>query len=395
MRAQIIIVGISIFLLSYEQTVDEYRALFANVFEALYPSRIPLAVITLVCSVLTLILLFPFTIWFTGRWLADRENDGSYIRQDDQQRDYRQDRKIGGFLKRWLPRILAILPLVTVAYVSWKAGQRTGHGIFYIAAIVCLLASVAWLYVFFSRTKYKIFNFIAPYLEKSFSDLRLTFFLFLVLNLALIFIWPVAIPQILGVITYGLGFFIVVLVFATYLAWGHLRTGVPFMILLGVWTALLAYLNWTNNHHVEPEILVTKENGSAVKQPDNLDIAFEDWLKNKQGATTGNGDVPVFVFAAAGGGIYAAQNAAFVLAKLDDSLGSQGCGQFSKHVFAISGVSGGSVGAALHNVMLNQQIKKNSDVQNCASEENRLETKLSRILKPGSSGTSHCKLHNS
>lgn len=49
---------------------------------------------------------------------------------------------------------------------------------------------------------------------------------------------------------------------------------------------------------------------------------------------------PIFVVAASGGGLRAAYWTALLLAKLDDAT----CGQFSRHVYAYSGVSGGSLG---------------------------------------------------
>jgi hypothetical protein len=54
------------------------------------------------------------------------------------------------------------------------------------------------------------------------------------------------------------------------------------------------------------------------------------------------GKYPVFIIAAEGGGIYAASAISTLLAKLQDAVP-----EFSKHVFAISGVSGGSLGAAV------------------------------------------------
>jgi hypothetical protein len=51
---------------------------------------------------------------------------------------------------------------------------------------------------------------------------------------------------------------------------------------------------------------------------------------------------PIFVVAASGGGLRAAYWTALTLAKLDDAT----CGQFSRHVYAYSGVSGGSLGVA-------------------------------------------------
>ena len=55
-----------------------------------------------------------------------------------------------------------------------------------------------------------------------------------------------------------------------------------------------------------------------------------------------NEPYPVFIVAAAGGGAYAAHYTATFLARMQDS-----CPNFAQHVFAISGVSGGSIGASL------------------------------------------------
>lgn len=56
---------------------------------------------------------------------------------------------------------------------------------------------------------------------------------------------------------------------------------------------------------------------------------------------------PVFILAAQGGGIYATSAAASFLASMQDS-----CPNFAQHVFAISAVSGGAVGAAVFNALV-------------------------------------------
>ena len=72
--------------------------------------------------------------------------------------------------------------------------------------------------------------------------------------------------------------------------------------------------------------------------------AFKKWLAEREPEVRQfNGRFPVFIVAAQGGGIYAASATATFLAKLQEE-----CPSFSRHVFAISGVSGGAVGAALY-----------------------------------------------
>jgi hypothetical protein len=68
---------------------------------------------------------------------------------------------------------------------------------------------------------------------------------------------------------------------------------------------------------------------------------FADWQRRRAGDAA---DAPVIVVAAEGGGVRAAVWTALALARLDDAT----CGAFGRRVYAISGVSGGSLGAAFY-----------------------------------------------
>jgi hypothetical protein len=74
-----------------------------------------------------------------------------------------------------------------------------------------------------------------------------------------------------------------------------------------------------------------------------LDEELGAWLKARDAGP----HYPVLIVAAQGGGIYAASSTAAFLAMMQDH-----CPSFAKHVFAISGVSGGAVGASLFNAAL-------------------------------------------
>ncbi|HEX2333765.1 MAG TPA: hypothetical protein VHI32_11400, partial [Burkholderiales bacterium] len=67
---------------------------------------------------------------------------------------------------------------------------------------------------------------------------------------------------------------------------------------------------------------------------------FKEWLTQ----VPGGGDSPIFFVAAAGGGLRAAYWTAHMLAAADDRT----CGEFGRHVYAYSGVSGGSLGIAAY-----------------------------------------------
>ncbi len=71
-----------------------------------------------------------------------------------------------------------------------------------------------------------------------------------------------------------------------------------------------------------------------------LEAQFVSWLRERRGAS--DKPYPVFVVAAEGGGIYAASAISLFLASLQDR-----CSEFAEHVFAISAVSGGAVGATV------------------------------------------------
>jgi hypothetical protein len=72
-------------------------------------------------------------------------------------------------------------------------------------------------------------------------------------------------------------------------------------------------------------------------------VVFGKWLEGLQPAA--DGKVPVVIVAAEGGGIRAPYWTALVLGELQDQAAGAGL-DFTRHVFAISGVSGGSLGAA-------------------------------------------------
>lgn len=71
-------------------------------------------------------------------------------------------------------------------------------------------------------------------------------------------------------------------------------------------------------------------------------ITNGDWKYFVEDKIPDKGKYPVFIIAAQGGGIYAAAATSAFLSAMQDE-----CRNFSQHVFAISAVSGGAVGAAL------------------------------------------------
>src|SRR5207253_8426017 len=106
---------------------------------------------------------------------------------------------------------------------------------------------------------------------------------------------------------------------------------------------------WNDNHRLR-----TTRVASYDRQPPPKH--FEQWLAQAlKGAPTGSTTstsaadsergYPVFVVAAAGGGIRAAYWTALVLGTITDQTHADA---WRRHLYAVSGVSGGSLGAAVH-----------------------------------------------
>ena len=102
------------------------------------------------------------------------------------------------------------------------------------------------------------------------------------------------------------------------------------------------------------------------------DDAMKDWLEARLKDRPNVADhvkpakkrFPVFLVAARGGGFYSAYHTALTLARLQDL-----CPRFREHVFAISGVSGGSLGASLF-AAISDNIKE-SGSPGCAGNASR------------------------
>jgi hypothetical protein len=100
---------------------------------------------------------------------------------------------------------------------------------------------------------------------------------------------------------------------------------------------ILSLLDVTNNHRVRRVPYFAQGTVTTPELPDT----FRNWLQARTDQSKFSGRYPVYIVAAQGGGSYAAMHAAHFLSYMQAR-----CPNFAHHLFAISGVSGGSVGAA-------------------------------------------------
>ncbi|MCF6445697.1 hypothetical protein [Nereida sp. MMG025] len=146
-------------------------------------------------------------------------------------------------------------------------------------------------------------------------------------------VWFVSIAQWTGPLAISWFALLLYLIALSWLTETGERSGVPLVTILVEAIVLFQWLGWNDNHDVR-EI-------ASDSEPQELEAAFLAWYEGRK-ALAPDHPVPVVIVATQGGGIYAARHSATVLARLQDD-----CPAFAQNLFAISSVSGGSVGAAV------------------------------------------------
>jgi hypothetical protein len=184
---------------------------------------------------------------------------------------------------------------------------------------------------------------------------------------------PVHLPQALGAIPvfclWMVNIAVLLAVFARY----YRVLGVPFLGTLLVLLVCFEAAGLTDNHRFRH------------KPPaPTVEAAFRAWLasrKDIEAYKRSGRPYPVYVVAAEGGGLYAAYQTAKFLARMLDL-----CPNFAQHVFAVSSVSGGSLGAAVF-AGLTRTLAANGPEKACldrlpaaGAAEQKAEAVLSRDL---------------
>lgn len=188
----------------------------------------------------------------------------------------------------------------------------------------------------------------------------------------------VAIPRYLGSIAILYASLAIFTVFASSFFLVGRKTGVPLLSLLLIGALVLAGFRFNDNHAVR---LLP---GAGLSPLPSLETRLDEWLSQKGRrqaieASAGSRKWPLYVVSAQGGGVYAAYHAAKALALISEALPA-----FPDHLFAISGVSGGSVGATLYGNAL-QQASSGADLVERIDrtfEQDQLSPVLAAMLFP-------------
>lgn len=237
----------------------------------------------------------------------------------------------------WQPRVLGVLGMAAIAgYILFYRMQLWAGGI--AAAVVVLFA----LFIIHRRRIFKLPSAAAASRNVLLKGDRIAIWL----GLACSFVIFVALAKVNYSFARTLGAPVIlftalasiVLASSVVLAYLPLSYGWPNL----AWTPfvlafVLASTPLTRNHGVTPR-LIESEDRSGGSRPSVVED-FRAWTRIRRAGRPG---WPIYIVAAEGGASRSAWWTAHVLATLDYASD----GEFSRHVYAISGVSGGSLGAA-------------------------------------------------
>ena len=272
--------------------------------------------------------------WYCSRVLLGRRFPGRFA-----SRALESDRGFAVLVRVWLPRLLgASIYVLLAAFFFAVARER-------LEALVMLAAGVAyWLFVVFRRTVLSPAHGAAARTVTLGRATRVILAVALLLSSALLAAFlasEVELPRRLGAAP------IILLAFSSWILFGSIvlvllpkSYGLPSLALLPLALALAA--GGVDNHEVRQLPPDARAARAASLQASALEWleGHEQEFRRARGA--GEDWFPVYIVAAEGGGLRAAYWTASVLGELDAATG----GRFSRRLFAISGVSGGSLGGA-------------------------------------------------
>lgn len=263
--------------------------------------------------------------------------------------------RLKGF-EQWIPRILGGLPfaVMIIAYFSATEGfswEMIAYlvlwGVFFFFVIRRRKIMKRWLNMTFLDIQPGKYVFSLAFVWKYLRFALISVIAYTAI-LILFILSTVSFPQFLGAVA------VICLALATWITEGCLlvyadkQTRLPLVLI--VFLLLVVFSRVNNNHSIDMLPLQAKTN-----RPD-LTSHFEKWLAERD--TTSDEEAepyPVFIIAAEGGGIRAAYWTAGILSAIQDQQPS-----FREHIYAVSSVSGGSLGAAIYLAMISDTLDNNS-----------------------------------
>ncbi len=294
----------------------------------------------------------------------------------------------------WTPRLCGILPPFILAFLFAGPGAGWTSFVFWGTLLVGLAVS-AW--ICFRRALFQRFKKGDQFLDK--IDLALAG---LVVGGGLVFaIYACQDPEHLqnlrgmGPLAAWLLSFSLMVPFFTLLVWLGRSFHIPALAFFLAYGFLCNIGNLNDDHGVRHRYYKEASPASAPatsEQPDlnglspwrnrpTLNEAFDTWLEQrgaqKWSEQHGGKPYPVVFISAAGGGIAAACIVTVTMAQFETDLP-----ELEQHLFAISGVSGGSLGAVIYTTLRQADHEKIGEKAKLVLTEDMLTPSVASLLSP-------------
>lgn len=282
--------------------------------------------------------LLCLTVWYYAEYLAVTVHG-----------DWRGEVSVRGYWTNRMPEFLSALPTLGYLVSLWNSrlrpdaelGLEVNRGLIWLFAGVLLIALITWRFGLMLSKQIERLRADADGPDgRKVSPLDRTFLGITLLGVAVGFVMYLYFP----------------------FEWGRIWGPLPTLLTgLTVWVPILSFLVWVGAKLRFPIpklvlgfFLVNSYTGwfdvrdvpvveGVVRNPAPPVVRFTEWLKNRPDLDQYKGkSYPVIFVYAEGGGIRAATHTAITLARLQDQ-----CPNFAQHLFAVSGVSGGSLGATV------------------------------------------------
>ncbi len=304
-------------------------------------------------------ILWSVSLWYSSRILLKLEDLGGG-----------NEKKVK-LLIAHAPRMLGIAPILILAFSFWNVRnyvEEFDYATFY----VYLLLAFLFYLIYWKRSvwvrKIKWFKYLQfddarfstkPIPFKTFwkeSDkdtrrfIRILLFVFIFLFSASMLPVGIGYARMMRPATIVITAFMFLNMLLTVLIYINTKTRPVFLLLILI-TILFSYFNDNTS--------MRKSNDRLLPAKQTLTNDFNNWVDHKKNYWLSDSsgwqrqNIPVFFIAAQGGGIRALAWTAGLLHQLNDQYG----GEFYNNVYAISGVSGGGVGAVFYNAFYRDRMR--------------------------------------
>jgi hypothetical protein len=254
----------------------------------------------------------------------------------------------------FMPRALGVLAYGVMLAALYRVGREYGRGgeqpLHTLWILAACLAAAAVLFIIFCVARRRVLKGKTVMEQKQLHELEAS--TWWMLGSSFLIAVGFFLASCLSVQQAGtLGSMAIVLLslalwvsFGSILVFIGMKAKMPILTLLML--LALVFSRWADNH-VVPTLSGTS---NLVTARPTVAEAFGRWSARLAHDYPAEGTHPVFIVATEGGGIRAAYWTASVLTALDDDIPG-----FRDHLFAVSGVSGGSVGAAAYAALVTRQ----------------------------------------